>query len=153
MADRLRSCVSRLRFPLAFGTLSPLNFGSPFLGLINLLSPFRVPDTYLHTVSDSSPRALKNRMLIYDIQQQNLNAENYLLTPSEAGDLCVAKLFPPDRSGGASRSAGSSSQSHGSGGSGNHVRCEASRNLRWTVQQTGIQVSSLRISRAPTIDD
>ncbi|GAA5880838.1 hypothetical protein JCM16303_005138 [Sporobolomyces ruberrimus] len=77
--------------------------------------------------------------ILYTYLHTNLNAENYLLTPSEAGDLCVAKLFPPDRSGGASRSAGSSSQSHGSGGSGNHVRCEASRNLRWTVQQTGIQ--------------
>ncbi|GAA5840139.1 hypothetical protein JCM5353_008521 [Sporobolomyces roseus] len=77
--------------------------------------------------------------ILYTYLHTNLNSENYLLTPSEAGDLCVAKLFPPDRAGGASRSAGSSSQSHGSGGSGNHVRCEASRNLRWTVQQTGIQ--------------
>ncbi|GAA6009140.1 hypothetical protein JCM11491_005767 [Sporobolomyces phaffii] len=77
--------------------------------------------------------------ILYTYLHTNLNAENYLLTPSEAGDLCVAKLFPPDRSGGASRSAASSSQSHGSGGSANHVRCEASRNLRWTIQQTGIQ--------------
>ncbi|GAA5899854.1 uncharacterized protein JCM6883_006009 [Sporobolomyces salmoneus] len=77
--------------------------------------------------------------ILYTYLHTNLNAENYLLTPSEAGDLCVAKLFPPDRGGGASRSAASSSQSHGSGGSGNHVKCEASRNLRWTIQQTGIQ--------------
>ncbi|GAA5820155.1 hypothetical protein JCM10212_000265 [Sporobolomyces blumeae] len=77
--------------------------------------------------------------ILYTYLHTNLNSENYLLTPSEAGDLCVAKLFPPDRSGGASRSAGSSSQSHGSGASGNHVKCEASRNLRWTIQQTGIQ--------------
>ncbi|GAA5942665.1 uncharacterized protein JCM15063_000855 [Sporobolomyces koalae] len=77
--------------------------------------------------------------ILYTYLHTNLNAENYLLTPSEAGDLCVAKLFPPDRGGGASRSGASSSHSHGSGGSANHVRCEASRNLRWTIQQTGIQ--------------
>ncbi|GAA5982309.1 hypothetical protein JCM5350_006138 [Sporobolomyces pararoseus] len=77
--------------------------------------------------------------ILYTYLHTNLNAENYLLTPSEAGDLCVAKLFPPDRGGGSSRSGAASSQSHGSGGHGNHVKCEASRNLRWTIQQTGIQ--------------
>lgn len=74
---------------------------------------------------------------------QNFNSENYLLTPSDAGDLCVAKLFPPDRAGGASRSGASSSHSHSSGGSANHVRCEASRNLRWMIQQAGIAVRAL----------
>lgn len=73
--------------------------------------------------------------ILYTYLHTNLNAENYLLTPSEAGDLCVAKLFPPDRSRSA---ASSSSHSHGTG-TGNHVKCEASRNLRWTIQQTGIQ--------------
>ncbi|GAA6022200.1 hypothetical protein JCM10207_003940 [Rhodosporidiobolus poonsookiae] len=75
--------------------------------------------------------------VLYTYLHTNYNAENYLLTPSEAGDLCVAKLFPPDKSGG-SRS-GRSSQSHGSGGGGSHIRCEASRNLRWHISQTGIQ--------------
>ncbi|GAA5866858.1 hypothetical protein JCM1840_004290 [Sporobolomyces johnsonii] len=76
--------------------------------------------------------------ILYTYLHTNLNTENYLLTPSDAGDLCVAKLFPPDRAGGASRSGASSSHSHSSGGSANHVRCEASRNLRWTIQQAGI---------------
>lgn len=80
-------------------------------------------DTYLHT---------------------NVNRENYLLTPSEAGDLCVAKLFPPSSRGG----AGSSSHSHGGGGP-SGVKCEASRNLKWTISNTGIQVS-LAFEAAPS---
>ncbi|BGP19376.1 hypothetical protein JCM10213_000613 [Rhodosporidiobolus nylandii] len=76
------------------------------------------------------------QQILYTYLHTNLNSENYLLTPSEAGDLCVAKLFPPDRLG-ASRS-GTSSASHSSGASGNYVRCEASRNLRWHITQSGI---------------
>ncbi|GAA5846146.1 hypothetical protein JCM11251_002286 [Rhodosporidiobolus azoricus] len=75
--------------------------------------------------------------ILYTYLHTNRNLENYLLTPSEAGDLCVAKLFPPDHTGGV-RSAASSA-SHGSGGPSNYVRCEASRNLRWNISQTGIQ--------------
>ncbi|BGP27030.1 hypothetical protein Rt10032_c12g4939 [Rhodotorula toruloides] len=69
---------------------------------------------------------------LYTYLHTNSNTENYLLTPSEGGDLCVAKLFPPDQSG-SLRSARSS------GGSGVQVRCEASRGLSWRIQQTGIQ--------------
>ncbi|GAA5991672.1 hypothetical protein JCM11641_000949 [Rhodosporidiobolus odoratus] len=85
-----------------------------------------------------TPNGRPNQIL-YTYLHTNVNTENYLLTPSEAGDLCVAKLFPPDRSGGL-RSA-TSSASHGSSanGGGNHIRCEASRNLRWNISQTGIQ--------------
>ncbi|GAA5866184.1 hypothetical protein JCM8547_007196 [Rhodosporidiobolus lusitaniae] len=82
-----------------------------------------------------TPNGRPNQIL-YTYLHTNLNTENYLLTPSEAGDLCVAKLFPPDKSG--LRSAASSA-SHGSGaGSSSHVRCEASRNLRWNISQAGI---------------
>ncbi|ORY41754.1 hypothetical protein BCR35DRAFT_285517 [Leucosporidium creatinivorum] len=73
--------------------------------------------------------------ILYTYLHTNVNRENYLLTPSEAGDLCVAKLFPPSSRGGA---GGSSAHSHGGGGSGG-VKCEASRNLKWTISNTGIQ--------------
>ncbi|GAA5886491.1 hypothetical protein JCM6882_001654 [Rhodosporidiobolus microsporus] len=83
-----------------------------------------------------TPHGRPNQVL-YTYLHTNLNSENYLLTPSDAGDLCVAKLFPPDKSGGLR--SGASSASHGSGGSSSYVRCEASRNLRWNISQTGIQ--------------
>ncbi|BGP51003.1 hypothetical protein JCM10450v2_006929 [Rhodotorula kratochvilovae] len=79
------------------------------------------------------------QQVLYTYLHTNTNTENYLLTPSAAGDLCVAKLYPPDRSGSLRHaSGGASSASHGSGGGG-HVRCEASRGLGWKVVQTGIQ--------------
>lgn len=55
---------------------------------------------------------------------------NYLLTPSDDGDLCVAKLIPPK-----------SGRSTSSGSSNNGVKCEASRNLKWTINNRGIEVS------------
>ncbi|GAA6030980.1 hypothetical protein JCM8097_008967 [Rhodosporidiobolus ruineniae] len=77
--------------------------------------------------------------ILYTYLHTNLNSENYLLTPSEAGDLCVAKLRPPEKAGAGGRS-GASSASHGSGGGGGRAtRCEASRSLRWSISQTGIQ--------------
>lgn len=78
-----------------------------------------------------------------------MNKENYLLTPSDAGDLCVAKLFPP--AGGGTRS-GSSSNSHGGGGNANSVRCEASRNLRWSITQSGIQNPIYKLTLPPAPD-
>ncbi|GAA6056604.1 hypothetical protein NBRC10513_001066 [Rhodotorula toruloides] len=69
---------------------------------------------------------------LYTYLHTNSNTENYLLTPSEGGDLCVAKLFPPDQS-------GSLRSARASGGSSVQVRCEASRGLSWRIQQTGIQ--------------
>ncbi|BGO94864.1 hypothetical protein NBRC10512_002531 [Rhodotorula toruloides] len=69
---------------------------------------------------------------LYTYLHTNSNTENFLLTPSEGGDLCVAKLFPPDQS-------GSLRSARASGGSGVQVRCEASRGLSWRIQQTGIQ--------------
>ena len=64
------------------------------------------------------------------------NTENYLLTPSPQGDLCVAKLFPPR-----SREPGKASASdpgHGSSPSSRVVKCEASRNLKWSIANTGV---------------
>jgi len=63
------------------------------------------------------------------------NTENYLLTPSPQGDLCVAKLFPPRRE----NSKGSASDpGHASGSAARVVRCEASRNLKWSIANTGV---------------
>src|SRR5271154_6003248 len=51
------------------------------------------------------------------------NTENYLLTPSPQGDLCVAKLFPPRPH---NSKASSSDPGHSSSPSSRVVRCEAS---------------------------
>ena len=59
-----------------------------------------------------------------------------MLTPSPQGDLCVAKLFPP-RSTGGSKSSSASDPGHSTGGA-RVVRCEASRNLKWSITNTGV---------------
>lgn len=71
----------------------------------------------------------------------NYNKESYLLTPyvpklltprSMMGDLCVAKMIPPPNSrylGGPGGGPPSSDRA---------VFCEASRNLKWTINNTGI---------------
>ncbi|KAH9484340.1 hypothetical protein JR316_0003821 [Psilocybe cubensis] len=62
--------------------------------------------------------------------------ENYLLTPSPQGDLCVAKLFPPrPREPG---KASASDPGHSSPSASRVVRCEASRNLKWSIANTGV---------------
>lgn len=63
------------------------------------------------------------------------NSENYLLTPSPQGDLCVAKLFPPRPKD--SGKASASDPGHSSSAS-RVVRCEASRNLKWSIANTGV---------------
>ncbi|PFH50645.1 hypothetical protein AMATHDRAFT_75444 [Amanita thiersii Skay4041] len=73
--------------------------------------------------------------ILYSYLHTNYNTENYLLTPSPQGDLCVAKLFPPRQ-----KESGKSSASdpgHSSSSS-RVVRCEASRNLKWTIANTGV---------------
>lgn len=73
--------------------------------------------------------------ILYSYLHTNFNTENYLLTPSPQGDLCVAKLFPPRRD----NSKGSASDpGHASAASSRVVRCEASRNLKWTIANTGV---------------
>ncbi|KAF4615059.1 hypothetical protein D9613_002995 [Agrocybe pediades] len=74
--------------------------------------------------------------ILYSYLHTNYNTENYLLTPSPQGDLCVAKLFPPRP-----REPGKTSASdpgHGSSSSSRVVRCEASRNLKWSIANTGV---------------
>ncbi|KAF9453204.1 hypothetical protein P691DRAFT_78587 [Macrolepiota fuliginosa MF-IS2] len=73
--------------------------------------------------------------ILYSYLHTNYNTENYLLTPSPQGDLCVAKLFPPRRD----NSKGSASDpGHASANASRVVRCEASRNLKWTIANTGV---------------
>ncbi|KAL5532693.1 hypothetical protein ACEPAF_4467 [Sanghuangporus sanghuang] len=77
--------------------------------------------------------------ILYSYLHTNFNTENYLLTPSPQGDLCVAKLFPPRRDLPGAKGAGSASDpGHGGNGSPRVVRCEASRNLKWTITNTGV---------------
>ncbi|THG92967.1 hypothetical protein EW145_g8518, partial [Phellinidium pouzarii] len=77
--------------------------------------------------------------ILYSYLHTNFNTENYLLTPSPQGDLCVAKLFPPRREPGAKTAGSASDPGHGSGaGAPRVVRCEASRNLKWSITNTGV---------------
>ncbi|RDB21296.1 hypothetical protein Hypma_011536 [Hypsizygus marmoreus] len=74
--------------------------------------------------------------ILYSYLHTNFNTENYLLTPSPQGDLCVAKLFPPRPKEGGKASA--SDPGHPSPSSSRVVRCEASRNLKWSIANTGV---------------
>ncbi|CAD6579812.1 MAG: hypothetical protein TREMPRED_002589 [Tremellales sp. Tagirdzhanova-0007] len=79
-----------------------------------------------------TPHGQPNQVL-YTYLHTEENRVNYLLTPSPQGDLCVAKLFPPNRP-----SASSSASTPTLGKPHNVVRCEASRDLRWTIENTGV---------------
>lgn len=57
------------------------------------------------------------------------------MTPSPQGDLCVAKLFPPRQNPGKSTA---SDPGHSNSSAARYVRCEASRNLKWTITNTGV---------------
>lgn len=75
----------------------------------------------------------------YSIQHTNYNRENYLLTPSPQGDLCVAKLFPPAAPSSRASSGKSASEGHASQGpSLRTVKCEASRNFKWSITNSGV---------------
>ncbi|GBE81996.1 predicted protein [Sparassis crispa] len=74
--------------------------------------------------------------ILYSYLHTNFNTENYLLTPSPQGDLCVAKLFPPRP--GAPGKATASDPGHTTSSSSRVVRCEASRNLKWSITNTGV---------------
>ncbi|KAI9510841.1 hypothetical protein F5148DRAFT_487708 [Russula earlei] len=76
--------------------------------------------------------------ILYSYLHTNFNAENYLLTPSPQGDLCVAKLFPPRNTPPAKGSASDPGHGSGHGGASRVVRCEASRNLKWSITNTGV---------------
>jgi hypothetical protein len=86
----------------------------------------------------------KPQQILYTYLHTNYNRENYLLTPSDQGDLCVAKLFPPSSSSSKRPNSNGSNSQPGSVSSHHHsdrnaIRCEASRNLRWTIRNEGIQ--------------
>ncbi|KIJ16844.1 hypothetical protein PAXINDRAFT_131795 [Paxillus involutus ATCC 200175] len=73
--------------------------------------------------------------ILYSYLHTNYNSENYLLTPSPQGDLCVAKLFPPRQNAGKSSA---SDPGHSTPSTSRVVRCEASRNLKWSIANTGV---------------
>ncbi|KAN0066168.1 hypothetical protein ACQY0O_000262 [Thecaphora frezii] len=81
---------------------------------------------------------------LYSYIHTNFNKETYLLTPSPQGDLCVAKMVPPPGSRGPG-GPGSSESGHS-----NHndrtVRCEASRNLKWSITNTGINAPVYKLT-------
>lgn len=82
---------------------------------------------------------------LYSYIHTNFNKETYLLTPSPQGDLCVAKMVPPPGSrgpGGAASSEGGHSNGHDS----KTVRCEASRNLKWSITNTGIHAPVYKLT-------
>ncbi|WAR60970.1 hypothetical protein PtB15_13B221 [Puccinia triticina] len=77
----------------------------------------------------------KPQQVLYTYLHTNCNQENYLLTPSDQGDLCVAKLFPPKHT----RKTQSSTGHPQSTADRSAIKCEASRNLKWTIRNEGIQ--------------
>lgn len=77
--------------------------------------------------------------ILYSYLHTDHNSVNYLLTPSPEGDLCVAKLFPPARHGPSSGASTSSHSSKSTPSRSNVVRCEASRELRWTIENAGVR--------------
>lgn len=80
---------------------------------------------------------------LYSYIHTNYNKETYLLTPSPQGDLCVAKMVPPPGSRGA---AASSEGGHSNGHADKTVRCEASRNLKWSITNTGINAPVYKLT-------
>ncbi|ODN77108.1 hypothetical protein, variant [Cryptococcus amylolentus CBS 6039] len=82
-----------------------------------------------------TPHGQPNHVL-YTYLHTEENRVNYLLTPSPQGDLCVAKLFPPPRPGQPASAASVPTMSNKQPP--NSVRCEASRDLRWTIENTGV---------------
>ncbi|KAK8861674.1 hypothetical protein IAR55_002497 [Kwoniella newhampshirensis] len=81
----------------------------------------------------------QSKKILYTYLHTEENRVNYLLTPSERGDLCVAKLFPPPRPGHPGHSSSTSLPSTSAHKQPlNVVRCEASRDLRWTIENTGV---------------
>ncbi|TXT07497.1 hypothetical protein VHUM_03217 [Vanrija humicola] len=79
--------------------------------------------------------------ILYTYLHTEENKVNYLLTPSPQGDLCVAKLFPPSRQGATSSSSLPTMQANKH----NVVRCEASRDLKWTIENTGVMSPTYKI--------
>ncbi|KDN44117.1 hypothetical protein K437DRAFT_225136 [Tilletiaria anomala UBC 951] len=85
---------------------------------------------------------------LYSYIHTNFNKETYLLTPSPQGDLCVAKMVPPHGSRGpGGPGAVASDPGHSSDPSRDRsVRCEASRNLKWSITNTGIHAPVYKLT-------
>ncbi|PWN45786.1 hypothetical protein IE81DRAFT_344275 [Ceraceosorus guamensis] len=83
---------------------------------------------------------------LYSYIHTSFNRETYLLTPSPQGDLCVAKMVPPP----GSRGPGGPGHSDPGHGADPHrdrsVRCEASRNLKWSITNTGIHAPVYKLT-------
>lgn len=77
----------------------------------------------------------------YSYIHTNYNKECYLLTPSPQGDLCVAKMLPPP----GSRGLGVAPEPN-RGPADRSVRCEASRNLKWSISNTGIHAPVYKLT-------
>lgn len=85
--------------------------------------------------------------VLYSYIHTSFNRETYLLTPSPQGDLCVAKMVPPPGSRGPGGPGNMSDSSHSSDSSRDKtVRCEASRNLKWSVTNTGIHAPVYKLT-------
>ncbi|CAO1636554.1 unnamed protein product [Sympodiomycopsis kandeliae] len=85
---------------------------------------------------------------LYSYIHTNFNKETYLLTPSPQGDLCVAKMVPPPGSRGpGGPGGGQSDPGHSSDPNRDRsVRCEASRNLKWSITNTGINAPVYKLT-------
>ncbi|CAO1626499.1 unnamed protein product [Jaminaea pallidilutea] len=85
---------------------------------------------------------------LYSYIHTNFNKETYLLTPSPQGDLCVAKMVPPPGSRGpGGPGTGASDPGHSSDPNRDRsVRCEASRNLKWSITNTGINAPVYKLT-------
>ncbi|KAL9939466.1 hypothetical protein V8E36_001283 [Tilletia maclaganii] len=82
---------------------------------------------------------------LYSYIHTNYNKETYLLTPSPQGDLCVAKMVPPAGSRGP-RGPGQQSSDSNDPTRDRSVRCEASRNLKWSITNTGINAPVYKLT-------
>lgn len=75
---------------------------------------------------------------------------NLLLSDDDSspqGDLCVAKMVPPPGSRGPGGPGGQSDSSHSSDPNREKsVRCEASRNLKWSITNTGIHAPVYKLT-------
>ncbi|UZJ55254.1 hypothetical protein CBS101457_004574 [Exobasidium rhododendri] len=85
--------------------------------------------------------------VLYSFIHASYNRECFLLTPSPQGDLCVAKMVPPPGSRGPGGPGGMSDSSHSSDHNRDKsVRCEASRNLKWSITNTGIHAPVYKLT-------
>lgn len=94
----------------------------------------------------------KPQHVLYVYLHTNYNQENYLLTPGPQGDLCITKMFPSAAITGApvppssSLSSSSANSLSSRNSKDKFVRCEASRSLKWTMLNTGIQLPTYKLA-------